>query len=266
MNDRLTNNRVLNTWAFNGVRLASFGALTELDSYLDIPAKRGANIAIPFKHGTEHVDKYFDEKTVDFGLEVIAGNIPDLETKFDALRALLAVKQRKYLSYISSAGIRQALAEVVMPITPTRDGDALVAKVVISFLLAEPFFRNVVKTTRGPYTIDASPKALTVNNPGSAEECKSIITLVGPLSHPIITNGTVVLQYDDDLAGAGNTVTIDCDAFTAVDETATSVIDKIVHSGDPAFMVLYPGDNSISVTDGTHTTGTIQFDFYAPYL
>jgi hypothetical protein len=252
-------------WTFGGSRLDTFGAVTLLDAYLDLPPKRGDNILIPLSHGAKWVPKFFDQRVVSFGMEIIGKTIPDLESKMDSLKALLGIRTQGVL--LNEATSRQALAEVVEVLGLGRNPDPLVAKIVIDFLLADPFFRDLAKTTK-LFTIDASPKTFTVVHPGSAEECNSIITLTGPLDHPVITNTTngVVLQYDDILAAAGNTVTIDCANFTAIDETTANVVGKIVHTGAPAFMVLVPGDNDFSVVDGSATTGTIQFDFYPPYL
>ena len=258
---------VLSDWTFNGVHLSSFGAVTRLDSYLDMPPKRGDNILIPMAHGKTWVPKFYDTRIVSFGIEVIGTSIIDLEQKMDALKLLLGVRTQEILSNMFCEGPRIAWAEVLNQLGGTRDPDPLVASVVLDFLLADPFFRASVLTS-DTKTIDASPKIYALHNPGTAEERKAIITLTGPLNIPTITNTTngVVLQYNGVLAAITDIVTIDCGLFTAVDETAAVVLDKIIHTGDSTFMAFVPGDNILSVADGTATTGTVKIEFYPPYL
>jgi hypothetical protein len=257
---------VMNSWAFGGVRLSSLGAVTELDSYLDLPPKRGDNILIPFRDGRVHVDKYFEQRVVSFGIEVSADRICDLEDKFDIIKALFGPKTQQYLSYISSTGPRQALAEVVGLLNPTRNPDPLVAKIVVDFLLAEPYFRAVTLTTLTE-TMNADKTGLTWNNPGSAQECNAIIILDGQLNNTIITNNTngAVLNYWDVIAG-GEQVVIDCKNFTAVMDGITNVIGYVAHTGVPSLFALDAGDNDIDISDDDEAGGVVTVTFYPPNL
>jgi phage-related protein len=255
--------KIMSEWTFGGTRLADFGAVTELDAYLDMPAKRGDNILIPMAHGRVWVPKFFDQRIVSFGIEISADDVPALEQKMDALKALLGSRVQQALVNQFCDGARSAGAEVLNALGVTRDPDPLVAKVVIDFLLADPFFRSSVLTTK---TFTAASSPYTLNNPGTAEERFAIITFTGPLSNPIVTNTTngVVLQYDAVLAAGSDIVTVDCEHFTAVDETAANVVGSIVHSGDTAFMTLAPGDNVMTLAGAGG--GSVQIDFYPPYL
>ena len=257
-----------NEWTFGGVRLSDFGVVTELDSYLDMPGKRGDNVLIPMQHGKVWVPKYYDSRVISFGLEIIAGNIPELEALFDGLKALVGTRVQRLLTNSNINGTsRSAYAEVLSQLGPTRDPDPLVAKVVIDFLLADPFFRGSVLKTD---TFDIPNSNYTFDNPGSAEECKAIVTFADALDHPIFTNPTTgcTLQYDDVL-GAGDSVIIDCGKKTAVDGLGNNVVGKIVHSGDSPFMVFAPGVQFLFLSDaaGADTgTGTVKIDSYPPYL
>jgi hypothetical protein len=259
--------QVMSEWTFGGVKLSSFGPVTLLNSYLDMPAKRGDNVLVPMQHGKLWVPKFFDSRVVSFGLQVTDTTIGDLELKMDALKRLLGMRIQQALVNQFCDGSRTAMAEVLNQLSVTRDTDPLVIDMVVDFLLADPFFRGSVLKTD---TFDIPNTNYSFDNPGSAEERHAIITFADVLDHPIFTNGANgdVLQYDDVL-GAGDTVTIDCEHFTAVDGGANNVIGKIIHSGDSSFMSFVPGLQFLFLSDaaGADTgTGTVQIDYYPPYL
>jgi len=54
--------------------------------------------------------------------------------------------------------------------------------------------------------------------------------------------------------------------YVATNDLGTNVIGNITHSGSPALMVFDTGDNTLSIADDTHTTGTVKVSFNAPYL
>jgi hypothetical protein len=208
--------KVMNSWTFGGVRLSSLGAVTELDSYLDLPAKRNENAFVPQVDGRFHAKKFFDQKTVSFVIEVTAEDIERLEIKFDTIKQLFGSRSQQYLQYWSPTGIRRAYAEVVAPLLVARDTDALVAKIAVDFLLADPFFRSNILYELET-TIDASPHAYDPDNDGTAEVRDAIITFTGPSEHPKIEHQTslVSVQYNNHLI-ADDFVVIDCRNFTAL--------------------------------------------------
>jgi len=78
------------TWTYGGTALTSFGKITVIDGYLDMPQRRGTNQIIPFQHGTMHAGKYYDQRTLAFGITITAASASALETTFDNLRKLIA--------------------------------------------------------------------------------------------------------------------------------------------------------------------------------
>lgn len=254
-------------WVFNSHDLTTDGdyRTTLLDGADDLPDVRGEDITIPFQHGQTWVEKYFDARVVTMSINIIGTDATDKKTNLDTLLGILGYRQHGLLvRTLPDNSTLQAYAEVVKRLGVVHHGPYL-ALATVEFRLADPFFRGTSLTTVTT-TIDATPKTFTVTNPGSAPETKALITLTGPLSHPTITNTTngAAVQYDDTLATSGDIVVLDCDKLTAVLGGSTNVIDKVIHTGAPQFMTLAAGNNAMSVTDGTHTTGTIQFDFYAP--
>jgi hypothetical protein len=260
-------NKVMNEWTFGGVRLDSFGPVTELDAYLDMPPKRGDNVLIPMQHGRVWVPKYFDQRIISFGIEVTGRDISDLEQKFDRVKALFGSTAQQILKNNFCDGPRSALAEVLNQLGPTRDPDPLVAKIVVDFQLADPFFRSSILKTE---TFDIPNSLYTLDNPGTAPERHAIITFADVLDHPIFGNTANgdLLEYNAAM-GAGDVVIIDCEHYTAVDGGGNNVVGNIIHSGDTSFMTFNPGVNVLTLSDagGADTgTGTVQIDYYPPYL
>lgn len=254
-------------WEFGDMALTSLGVITKLSDYLELPARRGDNILIPYQDGRIFLRKFFDQRVIQMGMALTEANAAALESKIEEIKILFGQPYQQLLRVrLEDATVRQAFACVDGGIDVVRLS-AGVAKLVIPFKLADPYFRSEDQTS-DETTIDDNPKTFTIINPGTAEERKAIITLTGPLSHPIITNAMngAALQFDDVLAAGADIVTIDCGAFTAVDETNANVIAKIIHTGDVCFLPLVAGDNDLTVEDGTATTGKVKFEFYAPYL
>ena len=258
------------TWKFGGTDLSTFGTITLLDDPMDLPDRRGSDITIPYQHGSIHTDKYYDSRTIAFGIAIRDSTISGMQTKFDNLRKLIAPKAQQTLEYtLDDATIRTAQAVVNKKMNVVHE-TILLARVVVEFYLARPFFRLNTAIADNTTVINANPKAMTVTNPGSVEECDPIIILTGPLANTVITNSTngCVLTYAGTIASP-RVVTIQTSAageYTATDDLGTNVIGNIGHSGAPSLMVINPGANALSIADDTHTTGTVKISFNAPFL
>ena len=256
-------------WYFGGTSLDGFGKLTMLEDYLDMAERRGGNIIVPQRHGRVHVDKYFDQRVLTFGLTLDESSKSALEGKLDDLKALLGkTGQQTLRADFNDGTTRSAPAESTNNLSVSRRSPT-VAKIVIEFLLAEPFLRSTTQETN-TITIDASPKTGTVTHPGSAPETKAEIVLTGPLQNTVITNTTTggTLTYTGTIA-APRVVTISVNAYgevTAEDDLGANMIGNITHSGAAALFVLEPGANALSITDATATTGTVGINYYPPYL
>jgi phage-related protein len=164
--------------------------------------------------------------------------------------------------------VRTSQAEFNSDMNPTRSSPVS-AKFMLDFMMPDPFFRSDQLSSINQL-IDASPTTCTINNPGTAEACNPRIILYGPLDNTVITNATngVSLTYAGTVAD-GHYVVIDIDdsgEYTAVDDLDANVIAALQHSGASEYFILDADDNELSITDTIHTTGTIVFEFYAPYL
>ena len=260
----------MTVWTFGGTGLASFGKVTLIDDYLSTPVRRGNNIVIPFQHGSIFVQKYYDSRTLVFGIAVIAASATALETAFDTLHALLAPTTEQTLSCTrEDSTVRTAQASVNGAIDINRFSDRI-AKITVGFELSKPFFRLSTAIADNTTTINANPKAMTVTNPGTIDERDATIIYTGPLQNTVITNSTngCVLTYTGTIASP-RVVTLSKNAtgeYVATTDLGANVIGNFTHSGSPALMVFNVGTNTLSIADSTHTTGTIRCSFSAPFL
>jgi phage-related protein len=260
----------MTTWTYGGTALSSLGKVTLINDYLDIASRRGDNITIPFRHGSIFTQKYYDQRTLSFGIAVTASSAANLESTFDTMRALFAPMTQQTLAMtLESAAVRNISATVDRPIQVERVTNTF-ARVVVEFTCTEPFWRLSTVIADNTTTINASPKAMVVANPGTAIETNPTIILTGPLSNTVITNSTTgsVLTYTGTIASP-RVVTIvrsSTGEYTATNDLAANVIANVTHSGTPEFMRLNPGNNSLSIADDTATTGTVKMSFYAPFL
>lgn len=256
-------------WNFNGhdLNVADTYRTYAVSGVDDLPPKRGGNITIPLQPGTLWAPKYQDERVVSLTTAIIGTDYADTQGNIDDLKGyLFSGTQALLLHTRPDSVVLQAYAEVTQPINLVWNGPKL-ALANIDFVLSEPVWRSPSKTSTTA-TIDASPKTFNVTNAGTAQERKAIITLTQPLANPTVitntTNGTAITLAVA-LSGS-DVVVVDCGLFTCTKSTLNDYLQYLTHSGDPTFLVLEPGVNAMSVTSSTHTTGTVNFQFYPPSL
>lgn len=259
----------MTTWKFGTKSLSDYGKVTTVDDYLDIPERRGGNVVLPFRHGTLHAKKFYDERKITFGITIIQSSAANLESKIDDLKKLIAPRSPQTIEMTMENGaVRTAQAIVDSPLQINRFS-AKIARAVLEFTLFDPFWRASAVIDDNTTTIDASPKAMTVTNPGTVEERDPTIILTGPLKNTVITNLTngCVLTYGATI-DSGKAVTIETvnGEYKATLTGGTNVIGNVAHSPESALLVIDAGDNTLSIADETHTTGTVKISFKAPYL
>lgn len=257
-------------WTFGGTALTTFGKVTLINDYLDMPARRGNDIDLPFTDGGQFVNKFYGARTLTFGVAINVADAATLESTLDTLRKLLAVRTQQTLSMtLQDSTVRTISASVNKPLQINRIG-AKLAKCMIEFVCPFPFWRLSTAISSNTTTINANPKAMTVTNPGTVAERRASIILTGPLSNTVITNSTNgnVLTYTGTIASP-RVVTISYTAageVTATDDLAANKISNITHTPEAAFMIFETGANTLSIADSTHSTGTVQVTFNAPFI
>lgn len=255
------------SWTYGGTALSTFGVLRELNDYMDIPDRRGENIVIPFRHGRQHVAKYFDERKITLGFSIVSATATAQDTIFDNMRKLFAPGTQQVLAQTrEDSSVRNANAVVEAPMQVERINQVF-AQVVVEFTLAEPFFRSSVSSTDNTTTISSTDTTMTVDNIGTVEERDATILLTGPLANITISStDSVTLTYTGTIAST-DTVTIGTlnGEYYATHSASGNVIGNVTHSGSSALMVLQPGTNTLHVFVTT-TGGSVRFTFYPPFL
>ena len=260
----------MTNYRFGDVNLNSFGTLTLLDDIADIPDRRGTNQVIPFRAGAVFTEKYYDERSMQFGITIFQPSQPAVESLIDELRKLISPRGEQTLAmYLEDGSIREVPASVNKKLQVARPY-LTVAQIVLEFDLAQPFWRASEAIPDNTTTINANPTAMEVLNPGTVEESSPTIILTGPLQNTVITNSIngYVLTYTGTIASP-RVVTISVNEtgeWIAIDDLSANKISNLTHSGGPELMRLDVGLNELSIADDTATTGTVEITFNAPYL
>jgi phage-related protein len=256
-------------WTFGGTALTTYGTITAVDDYLSTAERRGDDILIPFKHGRIFTQKYYDSRKITFYLIKQAASAAALETSINALRAKIAPRTEQTLSMtMEDTTVRTISATVNAPLQVHRETPNT-ARIVVEFSCALPYWRMSTEITTNETTINASPKAMTVTNPGGVEETTPTIVLTGPLSNTVITNSTngYVLTYTGTIASPRVvTLSVSNGEWIASDDLAANKISNFTHSGGSELMKFDVGTNTLAITDGTATTGKVRARFFAPFL
>ena len=117
------------------------------------------------------------------------------------------------------------------------------------------------------YTLNTSPKTLTIANNGNYAVRNCVITVhcdTTPITALAITMTGVNLVFSGTLA-AGKDLVIDCGTETVTNDGAAAyaTFDTSTGHAQAEWLALQPGNNSITVTiTGGGTASTITFDFW----
>jgi len=260
----------MTSWKLGTVEFTTYGYVTMINDYMDFADRRGENVAIPHRHGSVFVEKYFNERKIAFGFVVVGADSTALETAMDTLRKAMAVRAQQTLEMtMNDASKRQISVAVNESLQVERVSDKI-AKTIVNFTAASPFWHSDTAITDNTLTIDASPHAMTVTNTGTVEECDPTIIIAGPFTSITLTNSTngAVLTYTGAI-DAGETVTIGTlnGEFYATHNVDGNVIGNVTHSGSSALLPIEVGNNTLAITSaGGDNSGTVKITFYPPFI
>ncbi len=155
----------MTTFTYGGTDLSTFGNITIIDGYLDLPQRRGGNQKIAYRHGSTFSQKYYDERSITFGIAVIENTLGALETKLDTMRALFSRMAEQTLSITyedATTKTVQATVDKALQVSRIQT----MARVVVEFTMCRPYFRLSTAIADNTTTIDANPKATApiINN------------------------------------------------------------------------------------------------------
>jgi hypothetical protein len=262
----------MTTWAFNGIDLSTYGIVTLIDDDLDTAAKRGEDLLVPFQDGRKFRPKFFDSRSLIFGIAMKTATAAALETLIDHLKLnLISPRGQKYLVQTrEDASTRRALASIERDYQLKRESHNF-AQLVLDFELADPYFRSPTLIADNTLVINASPKTMEVTNPGTAEESNPTILLTGPLTNVLIVHpllGTSLLYTGVIAGGAYVTIGTLNSRYYATHSSLGNVMGNVTHPGDSALLRLSPGTdpNELTITSDVYTTGSVKVSFYPPYL
>lgn len=245
-----------------------------------IPAKRGENISIPYLDGRRFVKKNYDERRETLNMYVLpfdeSGNVPSektlseqLEENVEYLKRLFgsSINLLEYRKKMMDGTWRKAYAEVSSVIQFERKTETSRYRIFsVELLFPDPFFYDEAATAE-TFNPNLSTFSCTHNNKGIAMAKKMKIELTGGLINPKLINETtgVWFQINQSIT-AGTTVTLDTEKFEITDNLGNNLIHTIIHSGDPIWMIIASGDNSLKVICDSTPNGAITFKYNAHYL
>jgi hypothetical protein len=265
-------------WKWNGTDLVGPAwAVAEVPKGIGVPPKRGGNLKVPYIHGDRYRAKMFEPRVLSLpmwvrGLDKDTGLVPVGKTEkdqlfenMDYLSGLFCTRTQAALrrTWPDGTTVREAQAEILTEVDFHRV-DPRMARLVVDFYLADPFFYGLVQTNELT-DIDAEPTTWTHTNLGTAPAVKMTITMTGPLAAPKIENlsNGVWLQYNGSIGG-GETVVFDTTAFTIV-KGSENMISALRHQGAPQWMILERGGNSMRVTCDEAPNGSVRIQYYPAY-
>lgn len=257
----------MTTYTYGGAALTTYGKILNVDVF-DLVERRGENIQLAFQDGTKYAQKFYSERTIMFEMVATASTAAAMETLIDALKTKFSPRTEQTLAETrEDTTVRNISATVDVSIQPRRPTSKIVYY-FLTFKCAFPFWRLSTAIADNTVTVNASPKAWSVTNPGTVEEYDATIILTGPLQNTVITNSTNgwTLTYTGTIASP-RVVTIQKSGkeWIATTDLGANVIGNVTHTGGASFMRFDVGANTMSITDATATTGTVKASFYAPF-
>ena len=244
-----------NDLSLDGVSLRSITHNVEVvSSGIGFPGRTGENIIIPYQDGSRFIKKSLRERTISLVMWVATNNLDSLFQLFgrEGLRTLSRV--------VHDGSIRTIQCECLNPISiPSNAG---VSYFTVDLLCPDPHWYGATKQQDIPLTL--ASHNVTLNNAGTAASRRAVLTVAGLVDGIKVENTTTGtwVHYDGDVGGG--TLIINCAAWAATLD-GDNRVGLISHAGDPSFLVIAPGDNSLVITCTAVPAGSLGIVFPVPY-
>ncbi len=262
-------------WAVDGVSLDTLAYNVDIvPQGVGFPGRRGDNIKIPYAAGARYVPKKpISERPITLSMWVRGTNaegVPQAEPEvirqqhLDMLLQLFGQEREVTLTRTMPDGSTRTIqAEARSHFWLTPSGTQVV-RFVVNLLAADPLFYGAGVNDEKVITLVEHAHVLV--NPGTATTRGITITVAGVTEALMVENTTtdVWVRYGGS-TGAGDSLEIQSPRNNA-ELNGGNVVGLISHAGDPAFMVLAPGENELVITSAAAPTATVTFSFYAPYF
>lgn len=256
----------LQTYAYN---ITTWGLSRE-----STPPLRGENIVVPGRAGSIFVPKVVASRVISLSMWVQGSDkdgfaptggsrVAEFQRNYKNLRRLLFTPDRevtitkRFREYGSDTLIvATGKAQLGNPIQPTMNGRAR-AIFTVDLEMADPFFYGN-EVTVPAFTGVNQQQTITV--PGDYRTSSIKLEINGARNSPrIVTTAggkTLDFRYNYSL-GSGDKATVDVPSFEVITTPAAGSAFRsaglITHSGDPLWMSLAPGSNTLALTSSSGT-------------
>lgn len=199
-----------------------------------------------------------------------------LEAEIDEARAeCYRIGLGKLYRVDADATLRWAWARLEnMPSFTREGGQSVHIPLIFDFVRISPWHPETATT--GTQTVNETPEAFTINNPGNLPVYAMVFRLrsngSNACTNPAITNTTngLTISTTRDLTAADHELKIDTGRRTveySTDDGASYANDYSLFTVGAdqggTWMRLEPGDNAMSVTDGGTANYSFEWEFYA---
>lgn len=243
------------TWFVDGVELSKMAwCIREIPDGA-VP-KRGEDLTVARRDGLVHRRKFFDVRVLpitmgirsqdEFGRkspDVYRFNVDRLKETFHSV-GLLEVRRVALLPENRLLN-RTLHAETLTSFAVETPSGFSAGTFTVELSAADPFWYELPKTLKN------KSGAFQLFNPGTVQSRKVVVTIEGPATDPTLTvdkTGTSVTWQGT--LSSSESVTIDSDAFTVVDQDGVSVAGQIVRA-QPSLVEVAPGYNRLELSSGT---------------
>lgn len=249
------------------------------------PPLRGDDITIPYAAGRMWTPRVVDSRTITLSMWVIGadsnGFAPssgtrraEFEKNWKMLRSLLWTPDaqitltKRFRPYGSTTvTTASAKAQYIGGLRPSMQGRER-AMFTVDLLLSDPYFYG--SEIELDFAAGATTRTITPTILGDARTTDIDIDFLGARSTPKLTNSSLghSVTYDEGLA-AGNIATLDVKGFDArwgATAPATSRRPgRVIHAGNPHWMTLAPGVQTLTLT-GESGTGGASLRYRPAYI
>lgn len=254
-------------WSIGGLNLRDGRFEIDVtDGWDAMPARRGSNIEIPYRHGSLVVpEKFYRPKRMLLSVLVLPHDASGAVTHAEGARAhirenlddlfgalysdALISLQRTEPDYPGAGTVTwESLVEVTEVVPVDSAIGVLARRVLLRLTMPSPFWRILPEKTG-----ETPP---TVTNDGNAPVSDMVITFTGGAT-PRLTNSTTGDYIEIADAAMANPVTVDVGARTVTQNGSPA--DALLVRARDRWMEFAPGANSLALTGG----GSVSIDFYS---
>ena len=244
---------------------------------LGVPLLRGSDLMIPGFPGETYMSKMVDARTITLAMWVVGADVngntsgdeaTNFMTNWTALRNLLWTPNRQVVLtkrfYVAGTLVTaSAKAQFVGGLSPSMHGPAGAA-FTVDFRLTNPYFYGPQVFTN----LTTGSQVVAVNGDDITRNIQFLIN--GQRVNPKIRNSplNVDVKYLGTL-NTGDAVALDITAFSSMTTpsglASYKSVGSIVHTGDPSWLLLQPGNNTI-VLSSDSGIGVVTMTHQAAYL